>query len=359
MGNNSFIVTGGLGFIGSNLVNYLYDKFTHHDIIILDKLTYAASLRNIRPDVASSGRVHPITCDLASTYLHGNELHPGFSTDHDTNEPPVRSVGRAVNYKRIFDRGIDTVFHLAAESHVDNSISGPGIFVDANITGTLNLLEQCRKHDIGRFVYVSTDEVYGSLNPEDDPFEETLSMAPNNTYSASKASAEMLVRAYNKTHSMDTVVTRCCNNYGPRQHPEKLVPKTITNILNGKKVPVYGQGENVREWIHVMDHCAAIVATALHGKSGEIYNIGSGVEVSNIKLVNQIISLLGKHPENIIEFVDDRKGHDLRYSINYDKIQKEIGWSPVYDNLHTFFNLGLRDTIDWYATEHDHEPNTY
>lgn len=350
MTNNAFIVTGGHGFIGSNFVNYLYDKFQTHTIIILDKLTYATSLRNLRSDVADSDRVVTLVCDLKNKHLHGYELLKGFRTDVDTNTPGTRFIGRQVDYKAAFNKryNIDTVFHLAAESHVDNSILGPQAFIDANIQGTMNLLQLSLDHGVDKFVYVSTDEVYGSLSETDPAFYEEQMIGPNNVYSATKAGSEMLVRAFNKTHKLPTIITRCCNNYGPRQNKEKLIPKTILNALNNRSIPVYGTGSNIREWIHVTDHCSGILAASMHGTSGEIYNIGSGVEITNLEIVRQILKMTDRN-EDLIEYVEDRKGHDFRYSIDCSKLTKTCSWTPKYDSINALFGEGLKETIEWYS----------
>jgi dTDP-glucose 4,6-dehydratase len=317
-----YIVTGGCGFIGSNFVRLLHEN-TDAEIVIIDKMTYAADINNI-PD-GMWDRVELVTADLSSL----------FEFDHNP-----------------FDGNVEAIFHFAAESHVDNSIVGPGVFVDANIKSTLNLLEIAKDQGI-KFIHISTDEVYGALGKDDPSFIETQMLAPNNTYSATKTGAEMLVRAYNKTHHVETVVTRCCNNYGPRQHREKLLPKTISNALERKTIPVYGTGENVREWIHVDDHCSAIWHAANHGESGEVYNIGSGVEITNIEIVKQVLDITDR-PESLIKFVEDRKGHDFRYSINFDKM-KSIGWMPKYGTMEMLLNHGLPETVDWYSNKYSCE----
>ena len=317
-----YIVTGGCGFIGSNFVRLLYEN-TDAGIVIIDKMTYAADIENIPDNMWD--RIELVTADLSSL----------FEFDHNP-----------------FSEDVEAIFHFAAESHVDNSIVGPGVFVDANIKSTLNLLEIAKDHGI-KFVHISTDEVYGALDHDDPSFIETQMLAPNNVYSATKVGAEMLVRAYNKTHHLETVVTRCCNNYGPRQHREKLLPKTISNALARKTIPVYGAGDNVREWIHVDDHCSAIWHAANHGESGEVYNIGSGVEITNIEIVKQVLNITDR-PESLIKFVEDRKGHDFRYSINFDKM-KSIGWTPKYGTMEMLLNHGLPETVDWYSNKYSCE----
>ena len=219
------------------------------------------------------------------------------------------------------------------------------MFIDANVRATLNILKIAQQWN-ARFLHVSTDEVYDALGEDDDSFVESMMLAPNNVYAATKTSAEMLVRAFNKTNLVDTVITRCCNNYGPRQHKEKLLPKTILNALAEQPIPVYGAGDNIREWIHVDDHCRAIWHAYNHGQSGEVYNIGSGVEITNLQLVNHILELTDR-PATLIEFVEDRKGHDFRYSINCDKL-KDLGWSPEISSHDEMLSTGLPQTIEWY-----------
>lgn len=307
----SYIVTGGCGFIGSNFVNYL-DKIVDDDIIVLDNLTYASNIDNLH----KSDTVRVVKCDITDEKcVHDLIMH---------NQPK-------------------SIFHFAAESHVDNSITDPTIFVHTNTVGTMNLLQAVKEHSTNtRFVHISTDEVYGALDHDGPSFLETKLLEPNNVYSASKAGADLLVRAYHKTFGLDVVTTRCCNNYGPRQHTEKLLPKVIHNALNDIDIPVYGKGDNVREWIYVEDHCKAIWEVYKSGESGEIYNIGSGEEINNLDLVKTVLSVLNK-PYSLIKFVTDRAGHDFRYSIDNTKfmlISKEFTF--------TEFNEGLKRTIEWY-----------
>ena len=318
-----YIVTGGLGFIGSNFVGLLHEK-TDATIGVIDKDGYASSIHNIPVEAAATGRVGYHIFDLNNIITY-NSRH----------------------LDELMLEDIDTIFHFAAESHVDNSIAGPEIFVNSNVHGTLNLLEHAYKRGI-KVVYISTDEVYGSLDKGTASFVETQLLEPNNVYSATKVAAEMLTRAYHKTHGMKMVITRCCNNYGPRQHTEKLLPKIITNAERNAPIPVYGDGTNVREWIHVRDHCEAIWHIHNHGKNGEIYNIGSGVEISNLELVKQVLLTMDR-PESLIEFVEDRKGHDFRYSINFDKL-KALGWAPAIDTRDKLLNEGLNETINWYIS---------
>jgi len=308
----SYIVTGGCGFIGSNFVNYL-DKIVDDEIIIVDNLTYAGDASNVN----KSDTVRVVQCNIITeSYI--------FDDLVKYNEPKA-------------------IFHFAAESHVDNSITDPGIFVHTNVVGTMNLLQSVKSYSPEtRFVHISTDEVYGALTEDGPSFLEQKILEPNNVYSASKAGADLLVRSYNKTFGLDTVVTRCCNNYGPRQHTEKLLPKVISNALNDKPIPVYGEGNNVREWIYVEDHCKCILAVCDKGQPGEIYNIGSGIEVANLDLVKSVLSLLDK-PFSLIEFVKDRAGHDFRYSIDNSKF---MALTDQYK--FTELDEGLEQTIEWY-----------
>ena len=308
----SYIVTGGCGFIGSNFVNYLL-KTTKDNIFVVDSLTYAGDENNI----TKSERVKIVKRDI---------------TQSDC-------ISHLIEFNNI-----KAIFHFAAESHVDNSISGPQIFLKTNILGTFNLLEAIRKHDTScRFVHISTDEVYGAL-PHDGPsFLESKVLEPNNVYSATKASADLLVRSYNKTYGINVVTTRCCNNYGPRQHTEKLLPKVISNAYNNINIPVYGQGTNVREWIFVDDHCKCIFEIYKNGSAGEIYNIGSGVEINNLDLVKKVLTKMNK-PFSLIKFVKDRPGHDFRYSIDSSKTSAIMGSSFEYKSMED----GLDETIRWY-----------
>ena len=314
-------ITGGYGFIGSNLVNYLYEN-TDDEIIIIDNLTYAADKRNISQEIQKSSRVNTLYNDI------------GKITDSDTGL--FQSL-----------RDCDVIYHLAAESHVDNSITGPGVFVDTNVKGTFNLLEIARKYDI-KFVHISTDEVYGALGTHDDPFTENTNLDPSSVYSASKASSDLLVKAYSTTYGVDTVITRCVNNYGPRQHVEKLLPKVITNALDCIDIPVYGQGLNIREWIHVEDHCAGILAASAASADNKVFNIGSGVEMSNIELVKMVLDIIGES-YTLIKYVEDRLGHDFRYAMNSDKLCKATGWKPTYDTEN--FIKGLELTVEWYRAK--------
>ena len=307
----SYIVTGGCGFIGSNFVNFL-DKIVDEEIIVLDNLTYASDSDNLN----DSDKVRVVKCDITDNKCVNNLiLH---------NSPKA-------------------IFHFAAESHVDNSITDPCIFVHTNTVGTMNLLQAVNKTSPStKFVHISTDEVYGALDHDGPSFLETKLLEPNNVYSASKAGADLLVRAYHKTFGLDVVTTRCCNNYGPGQHTEKLLPKVIFNALNDITIPVYGKGDNIREWIYVEDHCKAIWEVYNKGTSCEIYNIGSGVEINNLDLVKKVLKNLNK-PFSLIKLVTDRAGHDFRYSIDNRKFKC---LSPEF-NFESFDN-GLKKTIEWY-----------
>ena len=308
------LVTGGAGFIGSNFVRMaLTDKFPDFNVeqlTVLDLLTYAGDEENLKP----------IASDKIYKFVKGD----------------IRDLELA---KQLMQQA-DKVVHFAAESHVDRSIEGGSEFVSTNVMGTQVLLDAARSSNIKRFVHVSTDEVYGSISegswPEDHP------LLPNSPYSASKAGSDLLVRAYNRTHKLDTVITRCSNNYGQYQFPEKVMPLFITNIIEGKKVPLYGNGLNVRDWLHVDDHCRGIALALTKGKSGEVYNIGGGTELTNVELTHKILNAMGAG-EELIQPVEDRKGHDLRYSVDISKINKELGYSPQVN-----FEEGLVQTINWY-----------
>ena len=302
-------VTGAAGFIGSNFAHHLKEK-GYKDIVIIDKLTYAASTDNLNP--------HTFPIEIVDI----------------ANKKQLERVFQ--KYRPRF------IFHFAAESHVDNSIEDATPFVETNVTGTLNLLELSVMYKIEKFHHISTDEVYGALGYDDPPFTEETPYNPQNPYSASKAASDHFVTAFGNTYGLPIVITNCSNNYGPRQNKEKLIPKTISNILEGKKIPVYAQGQNIRDWIYVEDHCQAILEVFDNGKVGEKYNIGGECEVANIDLVKTIIRLMGAS-EDLIEFVDDRPGHDLRYAIDNAKIVETINWHPK----HTL-EEGLLKTINWY-----------
>jgi dTDP-glucose 4,6-dehydratase len=308
------LVTGGAGFIGSNFIKLILNE-TEWEIINFDKLTYAGNLENL-VDIKDNPRY---------TFIRGD-------------------IADAKQVDEIFEQqNFNAVINFAAESHVDRSIQDASPFIITNIMGTQVLLDTSRKNGIEKFVQVSTDEVYGSLNMADPEFTEETPLAPNSPYSASKASADLLCRAYFKTYGLPVIVTRCSNNFGPYQFPEKLIPLVITNALENNPIPVYGDGMNVRDWIYVLDHCSALKLVIEKGRAGEVYNIGGGAEVPNIELVKNILSVLGK-PESLITFVNDRLGHDRRYAINADKINMELGWQVKYE-----FNIALTEIINWYV----------
>jgi dTDP-glucose 4,6-dehydratase len=307
----AMLVTGGYGFIGSNFIRYTLETHPEIAVINLDKLTYAGNPENLR-DIAS--RPH-------YTFIKG-----------DICDPPV--------VHEIFKReSIDTVVHFAAESHVDRSISDASSFIRTNVLGTFTLLDVALNLDIKRFIHISTDEVYGSIAT--GSFAEDAPLNPSSPYSSSKASSDLIARSYFITHGLPVIITRCTNNYGPYQYPEKLIPLFITNLIEGKSVPVYGTGTNVRDWIHVLDHCRAIDCVLEKGTPGEIYNIGSNNERSNIEITRKILLALGKD-ESSINYVKDRPGHDFRYSLDSSKL-RSLGWTPNYS-----FEEGLHETIEWY-----------
>ena len=312
------IVTGGCGFIGSNFIRHRLAVDSQTAIHNIDKLTYAGNLENLQ-DVESDPRYTFHRADI---------------------------VDRGVIDGLIGDIQPHAVINFAAESHVDRSILDSGPFIQTNIVGTQVLLDACRRHDIPRYVQVSTDEVYGSLGLE-GLFTEDTPLAPNSPYSASKTAADLLVRAYHRTFGFPGIITRCSNNYGPYQFPEKLIPLFISNALADQRLPVYGKGENTRDWIHVLDHCRGISAALERGRVGEVYNFGGRCELQNIELTRKLLELLGK-PESLIEYVADRPGHDLRYAIDCSKAERELDWRPQVD-----FDSGLQETIDWYRDHAD------
>jgi dTDP-glucose 4,6-dehydratase len=305
------LVTGGAGFIGSNFVRHVLRAQPDREIVNLDVLSYAGNLENLR-DVEENPRYRFVRGDIAARDWF-EEVGPAF----------------------------DAVVNFAAESHVDRSILDASDFIRTNVAGTQNLLDWARGGGARRFVQVSTDEVYGSLGAE-GRFTESTPLAPNSPYSASKAAADLLCRASHHTHGQDVVVTRCSNNYGPYQFPEKLIPLMIANALEDRELPVYGDGANVRDWIHVDDHCAAILAVLEGGRAGETYNVGGSNEVRNLDLVRALLGILGK-PESLIRFVEDRPGHDRRYAIDSSKIRSELGWRPSVE-----YAAGLASTVAWY-----------
>ncbi len=311
------LVTGGCGFIGSNFVRYMLSRHPELEIWNLDALTYAGNLENLK-DLEGDPRHHFVRGDI---------------TDRATVE-------------QVMGQGIDAVVNFAAESHVDRSIHDSTPFIRTNVLGTQVLLDAARKHGVRRFIQISTDEVYGSLGPT-GYFTEETPLAPNSPYSASKAAADLLVRAYHHTFGFPAIITRCSNNYGPYQFPEKLIPLFIANALNDQPLPLYGDGLQVRDWIHVLDHCHAIDLVLQRGLPGEVYNVGGRCEKTNLEVTRTILQLLGK-PESLIRFVEDRPGHDRRYAIDCSKIERELGWRPQVP-----FEEGLRETIRWYQEHQD------
>ncbi len=316
------LVTGGAGFIGSNFINYFLRRNKNYIIVNIDKLTYAGNHENLS-SVEESPRYHFIKGDICNYEL--------------------------VNYALKRYRP-DSIINFAAESHVDRSINNPMVFAETNILGTLTLLDNIRyiwgrnSYRYNRYIQISTDEVYGSLDNTKDYFSEDSGLLPNSPYSASKASADLMVRSFTKTYNIPAIITRCCNNYGPYQNAEKFLPTCITHALQDKPIPVYGDGSNIREWIHVLDHCTAIVKALFYGKPGEIYNIGSGEESTNIDLAKRVLKMVNK-PESLIRMTSDRPGHDQRYAVNNYKAKCNLNWSCRYS-----LNEGLKETISWYES---------
>ena len=313
------IVTGAAGFIGTNFVYYMLRRHPEYSIIGYDALTYAGNISNL------------------AEAMH----HPSFRFI----KGDIRD--REAVKKLFSDFSPDIIVNFAAESHVDRSIDNPAVFLDTNIVGTSVLLDACRDFGIRRFHQVSTDEVYGDLplGRPDLKFTEDSPLKPSSPYSASKAAADLLTLSYHRTYGLDATVSRCSNNFGPYQHPEKLIPKTICHAMNNKEISVYGSGENVRDWIYVEDHCRAVDAIIHNGTSGEIYNIGADNEICNLILIRKILSILGK-PETLISFTADRKGHDLRYAIDSSRLSKELGVTFKHD-----FSKRLEETVGWYADQ--------
>lgn len=309
----NILVTGGAGFIGSNFVHYMLQNYETYKIINFDALTYSGNLNNVK-----SLQNHP-----NYSFVKG-EIQNGELLEHVIKE-----------------RDVQVIVNFAAESHVDRSIENPIPFYDTNVIGTVTLLELVKKYPHIKLVQVSTDEVYGSLGKK-GRFTEETPLAPNSPYSSSKASADMIALSYYKTYQLPVIVTRCSNNYGPYQYPEKLIPLMVTNALEGIKLPLYGDGLNVRDWLHVTDHCSAIDVVLHKGRIGEVYNIGGNNEKTNIDVVEQIITLLGKTKKDIA-YVTDRLGHDRRYAIDAQKMKNELGWEPQYT-----FEQGLKETVEWY-----------
>lgn len=321
MKQTTIIVTGGAGFIGSNFIFHMLDKYPDYRIICLDCLTYAGNLSTLAPVM--------------------NHRNFRFVKESITDREAV--------YRLFEKEHPDMVVNFAAESHVDRSIENPQVFLDTNIIGTSVLMDACRKYGIVRYHQVSTDEVYGDL-PLDRPdlfFTEETPIHTSSPYSSSKAAADLLVLAYHRTYGLPVSISRCSNNYGPYHFPEKLIPLIISRALADEKLPVYGKGENVRDWLHVSDHCEAIDLILHKGKPGEVYNVGGHNEKTNLEVVKTILKALDK-PESLIEFVTDRPGHDLRYAIDPTKLETELGWKPKYT-----FETGIRQTIDWYLENRD------
>jgi dTDP-glucose 4,6-dehydratase len=308
----NLLVTGGSGFIGSNFIRYMVNEHPQIHIINLDVLTYAGNPANLQ-DIQDNSRY---------TFIHGD------------------ICDSAVVLQVLKDHHIDTIVHFAAESHVDRSIDDGSTFVRTNVLGTFTLLDKALQQNITRFLHVSTDEVYGSI--KEGSFTETDNLVPSSPYSASKAGSDLLALSFYITHNLPVIVTRCTNNYGPYQFPEKLIPLFTTNLLEGKKIPVYGSGKNIRDWLYVLDHCHAIDFILHHGDLGEVYNIGGGEEKTNIEITMKILDLLGKD-ESSIKYVEDRKGHDFRYSLDFGKLQA-LGWEPKYS-----FEEAMTATITWYT----------
>lgn len=314
MVKNKILITGGAGFIGGNFVHYILNKYPEYEVVNLDALTYAGELTK-HQEVENLPNYHFTHIDI-------------------TDKEQLSNL--------FIEKEFDYVIHFAAESHVDRSIANPEQFILTNVLGTQNLLQAAKQTKISKFIHISTDEVYGELDfDKTNFFTETTPLQPNSPYSASKASSDLLVRAYAETYQLPVNITRCSNNYGPFQFPEKLIPLTISKILNDKKVPIYGNGQNIRDWLHVYDHCTAIDAILQKGINGEVYNIGGHNEKTNLDVVRTIIHTIGKS-EKLIEHVEDRLGHDKRYAIDPTKLE-QLGWKPTYT-----FETGIRQTIDWY-----------
>jgi len=308
------LVTGGAGFIGSNFVRYFLRAHPESAVLNLDKLTYAGNLDNLA-EVEAQANYQFVRGDIGDTAL----------------------------VESLLDQQVAAIMHFAAESHVDRSIADARDFVRTNVLGTYSLLEAARRKRIPRFVHVSTDEVYGSLGPG-EVAEERAPLKPNSPYAASKAAADLLVRSFWQTYRFPAIITRSSNNYGPNQFPEKLVPLMITNALEGKRLPIYGDGLNERDWIFVEDHCCALDRILEAGQPGEIYNIGSGRPVTNLEIVRRLLRIMGR-PEDLLEFVEDRPGHDRRYALDTNKIRGELGWEPAVG-----LEAGLTQTVHWYGT---------
>ncbi|MFP3845925.1 dTDP-glucose 4,6-dehydratase [Priestia filamentosa] len=312
----NILVTGGAGFIGSNFIQYMIETYPAYFIVNYDALTYAGNLENLK-------EIHHEHYTFIKGDINNRELLDTVVKEHE----------------------IDVIVNFAAESHVDRSITEPDVFIKSNVLGTQTLLDIAKENKIKKYVQISTDEVYGSLG-ETGYFTEETPLAPNSPYAASKAGADMLVSAYYKTYELNVNITRCSNNYGPYQFPEKLIPLMITNAMEGERLPIYGDGKDVRDWLHVRDHCMAIDLVIHKGVAGEVYNIGGGNEKTNNEIVHFIVEKLGVSRE-LIHFVEDRLGHDHRYAIDATKVEKELGWKPTYT-----FKKGMDETIQWYV-EHE------
>ena len=308
------LVTGGAGFIGSNFIRYIIKKYPDYKIINLDKLTYAGNLDNLK-DIENNSNYTFVKGDICDRRIV-NEL----------------------------SKDVNAIVNFAAQSHVDRSIIDASDFIRTNIDGTYNLLEATKRYNISRFVQASTDEVYGSI--EEGSFKETSPLSPNSPYAASKAAADMLVHSYRVTFNLPVIVARSSNNFGPYQYPEKIIPLFITNALEDKPLPLYGDGMNVRDWLYVIDNCEGIDLILHRGREGEIYNIGGGNELRNIDLTRMVLKILGK-PESLIQPVKDRPGHDRRYSLDSSKIERELGWTPNFN-----FERALEETVEWYVDNH-------
>lgn len=321
------LVTGGLGFIGSAVVRHLIND-TGHDVVNVDKMTYAATTTSVA-SVADDSRYAFERADICDA----DEIRRAF----DAHQP-------------------DAVMHLAAESHVDRSIDGPAAFIETNLVGTFTMLEAARQAGVARFLHISTDEVFGSLGLDDAAFTETTAYDPRSPYSASKAGSDHLVRAWGETYELPTLITNCSNNYGPFHFPEKLIPLIIIRSLAGEPLPVYGKGDNIRDWLYVEDHARALVSVVESGRPGETYNVGGDAERTNLTVVETICDLVDEAADplpsgsrrELITFVADRPGHDLRYAVNHDKIEQELGWKPSVS-----FEQGIKQTVAWYLANRD------
>ena len=311
------LVTGGAGFIGSGFIRYVLQEHDDWKVTNLDKLTYAGNLENLK-DIENDPRYSFVKGDIADREL----------------------------IDKLFKETFNAIVNFAAETHVDRSIIDSSKFIETNVMGTQVLLEGARKHHVDKFIQISTDEVYGSLGLK-GKFTEESPLLPNSPYAASKAAADILCRAYYRTYRVPVIITRCSNNFGPYQFPEKLIPLTITNTLEGKPIPIYGDGLNIRDWLYVKDHCRALVIILKQGKVGETFNIGGGIELTNIKIVETILERMGK-PRSLIKFVPDRLGHDRRYALDWSKLEAELNWKPAYS-----FDETIQQTISWYIENED------